>query len=258
LEVVGIYSACYRIGLLMLFFVVAFNNAWSPFALTQGRNQNNLYLFSLILKAFFVVAGFIFLLILPFSLSLYRFKINGISFLGELYTSSVSIIPIIAGAYIFFGLFCIFVIGLELSNKTKPLAFIAAGAALINILGNVILIPLGGRILPNGAVMGAAFSTFISYGFLAFLTLYITQRFFFIKYEWVPVVKTAIILFIMGILGMTAPLKISLFVQIGCIFLYFPLLFALRVVSVSDIKNTIYFFKPLLLSKVSPNPNSSF
>ena len=66
---------------------------------------------------------------------------NKLSHLGS-YFSSLDIVPIISLSYFFHGLYHLQLPGLYNNNQTKWVMYIRGLGALINIVGNIILIPL--------------------------------------------------------------------------------------------------------------------
>jgi O-antigen/teichoic acid export membrane protein len=74
------------------------------------------------------------------------------------------------------GVIHIFNTGLYLSKKTSRISMLTTGAALLNILLNILLVPLWG-------IMGAAVTTVLSYGALAWVTYHVAQRSYLIPYD---------------------------------------------------------------------------
>jgi O-antigen/teichoic acid export membrane protein len=84
------------------------------------------------------------------------------------YTSAAAIIPLIAFSNVCYGLFEVFTVGTLLQQKLSLNLVVLPLTAFLNILLNVLFIPIWG-------VMGAALATLIAYGVLAGCAYYINQ-----------------------------------------------------------------------------------
>jgi O-antigen/teichoic acid export membrane protein len=104
--------------------------------------------------------------------------------LDKAYWNSTSVVPVVMLAYIFYGAYVNFIIGIYLEKKTSYLPFITGIGAIVKIAATYALVPLVG-------MTGAAWGTVLA--FLAMMiTLYvITQRLYPIPYEWARVMKLA-------------------------------------------------------------------
>ncbi|MFQ5603269.1 MAG: lipopolysaccharide biosynthesis protein [bacterium] len=184
LDVTGIYSAGYKLGIFMSLFVAAFRFAWHPFFLSTSKQENAKAVFAKILTYFTLLAAVLFLIISFFIDDIVRFRVFGYSLIGEKYWGGTQVVPVILLAYLFYGIYVNFVVGIYLKKKTKYLPIITGLGALANIIANVVLIP------PFG-MMGSAFASLI--GFLVMtVALYLTaQRFYTIAYEFVRLLKIA-------------------------------------------------------------------
>lgn len=176
-EIVGIYSACYRIGIVMNLLISGFRTAWMPFFLNLKDDSENKEIFSKVFTYFCFGGLVIFLAISLLGDDLVKVKIFGYSLLNEAYHGGLVILPYILLAYLFFGLFTNLNVASYFKGKINYL-IIATGAGFVsNIIFNLILIPMY-------SFIGAAISTTLSY-FLMFIVLYyFSQKIFRINYEW--------------------------------------------------------------------------
>jgi O-antigen/teichoic acid export membrane protein len=100
----------------------------------------------------------------------------------------------VAFAHVFYGMYYVFTSGLNVTNRTYYFPFIILAAAAFNILANYLLIPRLQLIAP-------AFITAVSYGILAFLTYFYSQKFYDIPFEFRRILLLFGVFFSFGILG---------------------------------------------------------
>ncbi len=161
----GIYSIGYKLGLIVALLVNALQMAWPPLMYRIARESEqkeefkNLTLVYLSLIAT-VAAG----------ISLFAPELLWLLTAGK-YMEAAIIVPPIAMAYLFQGLFYVTNIGLNVTGRTEFEPIIVGIATLTNIVLNVLLIP-------RYDILGAAIATTISYALLAILAERASQRFF--------------------------------------------------------------------------------
>ena len=191
LSTVGIYNACYKLGIFMMLFVNMFQFAWQPFFLQNADEKNAKELFSKVLT-YFTLAGSIVLVFLSLFINdIVTVKILGRSLIASSYWSGLSIVPVILLGYLFNGIYVVFTAGIYIKEKSIYVPFITGLGALINIAVNFALIPSMG-------MMGAAFATLASYIVIALGFFIVTQRFYKINYEYWKITKIFFLILITG------------------------------------------------------------
>jgi O-antigen/teichoic acid export membrane protein len=176
-EIVGIYSASYRIGIVMNLLISGFRTAWMPFFLNLKEEADNKEIFSRVFTYFCYGGLVIFMAVSFLADDLVKVKIYDYSILNESYWSGLVILPFILLAYLFFGLYTNLNVASYFQNRTRYLLISSAIGFASNIIFNLILIPYY-------SFVGAAISTTLSY-FLMFLVLYLfSQKIYRIDYEW--------------------------------------------------------------------------
>ena len=168
---VGIYTACYRIGMIMNLVISGFRTAWIPFFLNLKEEENNKEIFSKVFSYFVYGAMLFFLAVALFGTDIVEVKLGGFSLLNEKYWSGMKILPFILMSYFFFGLFTNVNIASYFENKIKYLIISSGFGALSNIIFNFILIP-------QYSIIGAAVSTMLSYFIMFVLLYYFSQKVF--------------------------------------------------------------------------------
>jgi O-antigen/teichoic acid export membrane protein len=177
LETVGLYSAGYKLGVLMLILVMGFNMGWQPFFLRRGKEPGAQPIFARITTYMVAVMGAILLAIGAWVDDLVRLPLGSITLFGSEYWSATRIVPVVMLGYLLFGLYVLQLPGIHLSTRTKWVMLFRGSGAFINVISNLALIPVWGA-------MGAALSTCISFAVMALITFLVTRRFYPVPYEW--------------------------------------------------------------------------
>ena len=180
----GIYQLNYRLGIFMMLIVGMFDYAWRPFFLNHAKDPDAKQLFAKVFTYFVLGAMFVFLTISLFIEDIVRMKFFGKQFFPPVYWQGVEIVPWVLLAYVFTGAYVVFVVGVYLEKKTKYLPFVTGVGALLNVGANFFLIPKIG-------ILGAAFSTLLSYIVMAAGMYFASQKFYRVDYEWNKVLKIA-------------------------------------------------------------------
>lgn len=165
----GIYSACYKVAILMTIFIQAFRYAAEPFFFAQEKEKNSKEVYANVMKYFVIVGLYIFLGIMLF--------IDVVMlFIDKPYREGKDVIPILLSANLFLGIFYNLSVWYKLTNKTKFGAYLALFGAAITMVFNIIWIPVIGY-------MGSAWATLICYASMTVASYIIGYRFFPIKYD---------------------------------------------------------------------------
>jgi O-antigen/teichoic acid export membrane protein len=177
LEEVGTYDIAYRIaGIVNMFLILPFNQAMLPSAFKEYNNpESRRYLCKLMTYMCFVIIWG--------GLAISVFSEEIISILGnENYASSTIYIPFIVLAYVLSAMRNVASNGLLFAEKTIIVAVITIFAGLLNIILNIIFIPIYGTI-------AAAYTTVISFAIFYIVTLLSANRFYKIDYENIKIAK---------------------------------------------------------------------
>lgn len=165
---VGIYSACYKISILMTIFVQAFKYAAEPFFFKKSKEENPQKAYAEIMTAFVFVCSIIFV-----GIMLYMDIIQ--YFVGPEYRVGLPVVPILLMANLFLGIFYNLSIWYKLTAQTKFGAYIAIFGAVITLVLNIVLIP-------RFDYMGSAWTTFICYFSMMVVSYFLGQKFYPVDY----------------------------------------------------------------------------
>lgn len=201
---VGIYSACYRIGVVMNLVITGFKVAWTPFFLNMKQQENNKEIFSRVFT-YFCYGGLI--AFLAFSLladDIVKINIAGYTLLDKAYWSGLEIVPYILLAYLFSGLYLNLTVASFFQNKIKYLVISSGIGAVSNLILNLILIP-------QYSIIGAAAATAVSYLIIFLCLYYFSQKLYKINYEWGTISKAAVLALLLYLANIYIPgyLKLS-------------------------------------------------
>lgn len=182
LDEVGLYSLGYQIAMIISLLVNAINSAWSPIFYDTAKSHANapamvarvctLYTAGVSLAA----AGLI--LAAPDLLHLMA---------TPAYFGAAPVVPVVAVAYVFQGLYFMSVTALFYVKRTRILPALTGIAAVVNVSANLLLIPRLG-------MMGAAWATVLSFGALFIGTNIAAQRVYHIPYEYRKMVGLLVML----------------------------------------------------------------
>jgi O-antigen/teichoic acid export membrane protein len=238
----GIYQANYKLGIFMMLFASMFQFAWQPFFLNNAKEKNAKELFAKVLTLFMIVSSLIWILLTLFVEDFARFEfLPGKSIIGKEYLSGIAIVPIILLAYLFNGIYYNFQAGIYIEEKTKYFPYVTGAGAVVNVVVNILLIPLLG-------IIGAALATLASYIIMAAGLYYFSQKYYPIKYEFGKIFKILSLIFI------TCLLYYYLYYQVGLNFTYkililFGFIFSLLVMHVVEKNEIIRLAKMLFRVK---------
>ncbi len=175
---VGIYSACYKISILMTIFIGAYKYAAEPFFFAQAKEKDAKVVYAKIMDYFIIIVSLIFLVTM---LYLDDF-IMPLLVRRKEYWEGKGVIPVLMMANLFLGVYWNLSIWYKLTGKTSWGAWISLIGAIITLALNFWWIPLSSEHLIYG-YYGSAWATFICYGVMMVLSYLIGQKYFPVKYN---------------------------------------------------------------------------
>ena len=161
----GIYSANYKIAIVMVMFTQAFRFAYEPFIFAQNRTDNNdsdKYRPFRVAMLYFVIFSMVIFLGVMFYLDILRY------FIGREYFSGLKVVPIIMLAEFFFGVFFNLSLWYKLTDRTIWGTYFSLTGLAVTLLMNYLLVPSIGY-------MGCAWAALTCYGVMMILS-YVTGR----------------------------------------------------------------------------------
>lgn len=167
----GIFGAVYKLAVLISIFIQIFKLAAEPFFFNQSSRDDARKIYARVMKFFVIACCFMFLLI---ALFLESWKWLIASKFRE-YAEGLNVVPVLAMASVFLGIYYNLSIWYKLTNKNMFGAYVTLGGAAITILLNIWWIPSFGY-------TGAAWATFCCYTFMMVISYVQGQKYYPIPY----------------------------------------------------------------------------
>ncbi|MBM3160658.1 MAG: polysaccharide biosynthesis protein [Bacteroidetes bacterium] len=167
---VGIYSACYKLAMLVTILLQAYRYAAEPFFFNQFKNEERNKVYVRVMNLFVATVCFVFLLV-SLNLDIFKHFIR-----NEAYWIGLNIVPILLLANVFLGIYYNQSIWYKLSGKTKYGAYISIFGAIITVVINWLFIPIYG-------FLASAWATLIVYAFQMILSYLLGQKHYPIPYN---------------------------------------------------------------------------
>jgi O-antigen/teichoic acid export membrane protein len=169
-EQVGIYSACYKLAILITLFIQAFRLGAEPFFFKQSEGENPQRTYARVMK-FFVIVVTIMFLVVSLYLDIWKY------FIRPDYWVGLKVVPVLLLANIFLGIYYNLSIWYKLTNRTST-------GAWITFVGTIITIVLNYAFIPKYGFIACAWATFFCYFTMMVLCYIYGQKFYRIPYAW--------------------------------------------------------------------------
>jgi O-antigen/teichoic acid export membrane protein len=167
---IGLYSAFYKLSIIMTLFVQTFRFAAEPFFFAQEKEKNAKAVYALVMKYFTIVTAFIFL-----SVTIYYDLVK--QFIGSDFHDErgAIIVPILLLANLFLGLYYNLSVWYKLTEKTLFGAYMSLVGAGTTIVLNLLLIPKLGFV-------GSAWATLCCYFLMVLCSYFLGRKHYPIPY----------------------------------------------------------------------------
>jgi O-antigen/teichoic acid export membrane protein len=167
----GIYAACYKLGVFMTLYIMAFRLGAEPFFFNQADKKNAKETYSKILT-WFTILGALFMLIVVVFIDIFAHILLG----KPEYFEALKIVPIILLANLFLGIYNNLSVWYKLTDKTKYGMYFSLLGAIITVVFNIIMIPRIG-------FMASAWATLITYGFMMTISYLVGKKHYPVPYQ---------------------------------------------------------------------------
>jgi len=149
---VGVYSACYKLGLFMVLFRTAYTLGIEPFFFSHSSDPNAPQTYATVTKYFVIFGSLISLGVIVFADILKQFMIP-----NPVYWEAMKIVPLIILANFFLGIYTNLSVWYKLIDKTYI-------GAYISIIGAIVTLALNFLLIPKFSYYGSAIATIAAYG----------------------------------------------------------------------------------------------
>ena len=168
---VGVYAACYKLGVFMTLFATAFRLGIEPFFFQHAKSENAKETYAIITKYFAAIGSFILLFVVVYLDIFKRLLIPDSTF-----WEAISIVPIILLANLCLGLYHNLSVWYKITDRTKFGAYISVFGAIITLSLNIILIPII-------SYKGSAIATLAAYGSMMVLSYFLGRKHYRVPYN---------------------------------------------------------------------------
>jgi O-antigen/teichoic acid export membrane protein len=168
LQMLGIYSACYKLSILMSLFIQAFRYAAEPFFFAYADKADARQVYADILKYFVIFCVFIFLSVILF-IDFFKY------FIGPEFRAGLDVVPILLLANLCLGIYINLSIWYKLTDRTLI-------GAWVSLFGAVLTIALNLDWIPRFSYYGSAWATLICYAFMAWISYALGQYYYPVPY----------------------------------------------------------------------------
>ena len=169
MQQVGIYSACYKLSLLITLFIQAFRMGAEPFFFQQSKGDDAPKIYARVMKFFVITICTMFLLVALY-LDIWReFIRNRHMWVG------LEVVPILLVANMALGVYYNLSIWYKLSHNTR------AGAT-ITIIGAALTLVVNYIFIPHYSYMACAWATLICYGSMMVISYLWGQKVYPVPY----------------------------------------------------------------------------
>ncbi len=177
---VGVYSACYKLSILITLAVQGFRMGAEPFFFNQSKETDAPKTYARVMKFFVITLCCMFLAVVLYLDIWKQFIRNPKMWVG------LRVVPILLLANIFLGIYYNLSIWYKLGNKT-------IAGAYITLIGATITLTINYFFIPHFSYLACAWATFACYGSMMIISFLWGQKEYPIPYAWKKLVAYIII-----------------------------------------------------------------
>lgn len=189
----GIYIACFKIGIVMMMFTQAFRYAYEPFVFSKQKQADGKKAYVEAMSYYLIFSVFVFLSVMYY-LDLIQFL------LSSKYREGLIVVPIILICYIFQGIYFNLSFWYKLTDKTKWGAYISMIGLAITVIGNILFVPHYGYI-------ASAWASFFSFLVIMVVSWILGQKYYPIPYDLKLALRYVVIGAVFYVAGMYLPVS---------------------------------------------------
>ena len=212
----GIYAACYKLGVFMSLYVMAFRLGAEPFFFNHQKEKNAKYHYATILK-WFTVLGALFMLIVVCYIDVFASILLG----REEYFEALKIVPIILLANLCLGIYNNLSIWYRLTDRTLYGMYISIFGATITVVFNIIMIPLIGFI-------ASAWATLAAYGSMMIVSYIIGKKYYKVPYNVKRIILYLMLTSILSLVSFIDIFRGNYYVATSIVLLFLILVYILE------------------------------
>jgi len=166
----GIYSACYKLSILITLFIQAFRMGAEPFFFKQAEGENPQRVYARVTKFFVITISIMFLVVTLF-LPVWKY------FIDPKYWEGLQVVPILLLANMSLGIYYNLSIWYKITNNTMA-------GALITLIGTAITFAINYFFIPRYSYVASAWATFFCYFSMMVISFIWGQKVYHVPYAW--------------------------------------------------------------------------
>ncbi len=215
---VGIYSANYRIAVLMTLFIQMFRYAFEPFLFKVSKDKDSGETYALVMK-YFVITGLLLFLVTALNIDIFTSLLLD----GKEFWQGQAVVPIVLLGNFFLGIYYNLSVWYKVKDLTRYAAVMALTGAAVTIVLNWTLVPVLGYI-------GAAWATLACYTTMMLISYFWGRKVFPVPYQTgLLLAWTALAVALYGISALLKPDNVIIrFIWDGLLLLIFVLIVGLK------------------------------
>ncbi|NEV61207.1 oligosaccharide flippase family protein [Thiorhodococcus minor] len=165
----GIYSACYKLSILMSLFIQAFRYAGEPFFFSYAKQADAGRTYAIVLNWFVICCVFLFLLVTLY-IDVFQY------FVGSAYREGLHVVPVLLLANLALGIYVNLSIWYKLTDRT----LLGAG---VSIIGSLITVGLLLWWVPIYGFEGAAWAHLVCYSSMVLISYVLGRHYYPVPYD---------------------------------------------------------------------------
>lgn len=209
----GVYAACYKLGVFMTLYIMAFRLGAEPFFFNHANEINARHNYATILK-WFTVLGAIFMLVVVCYIDLFASILLG----KDEYFEALKIVPIILLANLFLGIYNNLSIWYKLTDRTIYGMYISIFGAIITIVFNLIMIPIIG-------FMASAWATLAAYGSMMTVSYFIGKKYYKVPYNVKSIMLYILVVSILSLISFMETFRGNYFISTGLVLVFLGIVY---------------------------------
>ncbi len=200
---VGIYSACFKLSILITLFVQAFRMGAEPFFFKQAQGQAPQRIYARVMKFFVIAICFMFLFVVLF-LDVWKHFIQ-----NPKQWEGLGVVPVLLLANMFLGIYYNLSIWYKLSNQTRY-------GAWITLIGVAVTLAINYLFIPTYSYMACAWAHFFCYGSMMVLSYAWGQKHYPVPYATKKLLAYIVIAVVFyGVHGLFKKLGLDIWAERG-------------------------------------------
>jgi O-antigen/teichoic acid export membrane protein len=168
---VGVYAACYKLGVFLTLFATAFRLGIEPFFFNHSKHKDAKENYATITKYFTILGSMILLFVVVYIDIFKRILIPESSF-----WEALIIVPVILLANLCLGIYHNLSVWYKVTDRTRFGALISSIGAVITLVLNFILIPII-------SYKGSALATLAAYGSMMVISYLLGRKYYAVPYD---------------------------------------------------------------------------